>query len=91
MKFKGKRYSSICDHTTTTLLTTSNCSVTYPVVIIEIEAVKYRFLIDAGVAASYASSALINHINKKPIQSETKKIKTLLTLLALCKKSGHQL
>ena len=59
--------------------------------IIEIEAVKYRFLIDAGVAASYASSALINHINKKPIQSETKKIKTLLTLLALCKKSGHQL
>ena len=58
---------------TTTMLTTSSCSVTYPVVLIEIEGVKCRALIDTGAGASYTSSTLINHINKKTIQTETKK------------------
>ena len=46
MKCKGKHHSSICYKTTTTLLTTSSCSVTYPVVLIEIEGIKFRALID---------------------------------------------
>ena len=65
VKCKGKHHSSICDKTTTTLLTTSSCSVTYSVVLIKIEGVKCRALIDTGAGASYALSTLINHINKK--------------------------
>ena len=79
MKCKGKHHSSICDKTTTTLLTIRSCSVTYPVVLIETEGVKCHALIDTGVGTSYASNTLIDHINKKPIQTETKKIKTLMS------------
>ena len=75
---KGKNHSSICDKITTTVLTTSSCSVTCPVVLIEIEGVKYRALIDTGAGGSYISSTLINHINKKPIRTETKEIETLI-------------
>ena len=34
---------------------------------------------DTGAGASYASSTLMNHINKRPIRTETKKIKTLMS------------
>ena len=37
VKSKGKHHSSICDKTANKLLTTSSCSVTYPVFLIEIE------------------------------------------------------
>ena len=35
---------------------------------------------DTGVGVSYASSTLINYINKKPVQTETKKIETLMSI-----------
>ena len=70
----------MCDKTTTTLTTTSSRSVTYPVFLLEIEEVKWRNLIDTGAGASYASSTLINHINKKPIRTERKKIETLMSI-----------
>ena len=73
MKCKGKHHSSICDKTT------NSCFVTYPVVLIEIEGVKCLALRDTGAQASYASSTLINHINKKPIRTKTKKIETLIS------------
>ena len=79
MKCKGKHHSSVCDKTTTTLLTTSSCSVTYPVAFIQIEGVKCHALIHTGTGASYASSTLINHINKKLIRTETRKIETLMS------------
>ena len=79
MKSKGKHHSLICDKPTTKLLTTSSCSARYPVVLIEIEGVKCRALIYTGAGASYTSSTLINHINKKPIRTETKKIETLMS------------
>ena len=66
-------HPSIFDKLTTTMLTTSSCSVTYPLVLIEIEGVKCHALIDTRAGASYTSSTLINHINKKTIQTETKK------------------
>ena len=58
--------------------TYSSISVTYPVVLIEIEGVKCRSLIDTGAGASYASSTLISHISKNPMQTTTKKIETLM-------------
>ena len=79
MKCKEKHHSRICDKATTILLTATSCSVTYSVVLTEIEGVKCQALTDTGVGASYASSTLINRINKKPIRTETKKIKTLMS------------
>ena len=79
MKCKGKHHSSICDKVFTTLLTTCSCSVTYPVILIEIEGIKCHALIDTGAGASYASSTLINHINKKLIRTKTRKIETLMS------------
>ena len=76
VKCQGKHHSSIFDKTTTTLLTTSSCSVTCPVGLIEIEGVKCRALIDTGARVS---STFTNHINKKPIQTETKEIDTLMS------------
>ena len=60
------------------LLATNTSLVAYPVLVIEVEGVKCRALIDTGAGSSYASSKLINKINKKPIRRETKRIETLM-------------
>ena len=60
------------------LLTTNTSLVTYPVLVIQVEGLKCRALIDTGAGSSYASSKLINKINKKPIRRETKRIETLM-------------
>ena len=61
------------------MLHTPNTSlVTYPVLVIEVEGVKCRALIDTGAGSSYASYKLISKINKKPICRETKRIETLM-------------
>ena len=51
---------------------------TYSVVVIEVEGVKYRVLIDTGAWSSYISSKLISTLNKKPIRKESKRIETLM-------------
>ena len=85
-----------CDKTTTTLLTTSICSLAYPVVLIEVEEVKCRALIDTGTGASYASSTLMNHI-KKPKSKPKQKNRNFNDHKfkknedKFCKNSGHQL
>ena len=57
---------------------TDTSLVTYPVLVIEVEGVKCRALIDTGAGSSYESSNLINKINKKPIRRESKRIETLM-------------
>ena len=97
VKCKGKHHWSICDKTTTTLLTTSCCSVTYHVVFIQREGIKCCALIDTKARASSSSSTLINNINKEPIQIEIRKIETLVSTNTkkkkkiFCKGLGHQL
>ena len=51
---------------------------TYPVVVIEVEGVRCRALIDTGEGSSYVSSKLISRLNKKPIRKESKRIETLM-------------
>ena len=76
VKCKGKHHSSICDNTTNTLLTTSSCSVTYHVVIIEIEGFS---AVPLYIPEQDPLSTLINHTNKKPIRTKTNKIETLMS------------
>ena len=75
---KGKHHTSVCDKKGNVLLTINSNTVTYPVIIVSVEGVKCRALIDTGAGASYVSSKFISLINKKPAQTETKTIQTLL-------------
>ena len=68
----------MCEKGSDILLTTNTSLVTYPVSVIEVEGVKYRALIDTGAGSSYASSKLINKINKKPIHRESKRTETVM-------------
>ena len=60
------------------LLTANNNSVTYPVLIIEVEGIKWKALIATGAGSAYASSSLINKVNTKPCHKECKRIETLM-------------
>ena len=75
---KEKHHTSICGKSSNMLLTTNTSLVTYPVLVIEVEGVKCRVLIDTGAGSPYASSKLLNKINKKPIRREIKRIETLM-------------
>ena len=63
------------------LLTTNTIHVKYLVVVIEVEGVKCRALIDTGTGGSCVSVRLISRLNKKPIRKESKRIGTLMHLV----------
>ena len=79
----SNHHTSICDKNENILLTTNSNACTYPLVIVNIEGIKCRALVDTGAGASYVSSTIINLINqktnKKPIRTESKQIETLLS------------
>ena len=55
-----------------------NTSVTYPVVIISVDDIKCRALLDTGAASSYISSTIVCKLNKHPVRRDTKKIEMML-------------
>ena len=56
------------------MLTTSRGSVAYPLVVIKVEGIICRALIDSGSGISYVSTLLARKINKKSKKKEPKKI-----------------
>ena len=64
--------------TSNVLLTINDDYVTYPLVIIDIEGIKCRALIDIEAGASYPSSTLIDRINKISIRKQYKQIETIM-------------
>ena len=87
-KCKRRHHTSICDdrsdnpdEVSKVLMTAPNARnamVTYPVVVVEVNVVKCRALLDTGAGSSYASSTLINHIRAKPIRKEFRRIEMML-------------
>ncbi|XP_028404021.1 uncharacterized protein LOC114526636 [Dendronephthya gigantea] len=87
-KCNRRHHTSICDNrdndgidNSSALLTassTGNAMVTYPVVIVDVNGVKCRALLDTGAGSSYASSALIDLIKAKPTRKEFKHIEMML-------------
>ena len=55
------------------MLRTSIGSVTYPLIVIKVEGIICRALIDSGSGSSYVSAVLASKINKKTKQKEPKK------------------
>ena len=67
----GKHHSSICDKVSNQLmLATGGGQVVYPVVVVDVDGIRCRALLDMGAA----SAALIK-LNRKPDQREYKTIK----------------
>ena len=81
-KCQRKHHTSICYQTNNPLLGAScneNRSVCYPVVVVvEINGVKCRALLDTGAGNSYAPSALINQLKIKPAKVERRCIEIMI-------------
>ena len=78
-KCKGKHLTSICDkESNQVMLATGERTVTYPVVVVKVDGVKCRALLDTGAGSSYISTTLATKINKKPIRKEYRRIDMMM-------------
>ena len=83
-KCSRKHHTSICstrENDFNPLLVAAgkpNARVTYPFVVVEVEGVKCRALLDTGAGSSYASAALLNRISTRKRTKEVRKIEMLL-------------
>ena len=83
-KCNRKHHTSICrtrkDESNPLLIATGmpNTRVTYHVVVVEVEGVKCRVLLDVRAGSSYASAALLDRISTTKHTKEVRKIKRLL-------------
>ena len=76
----GKHHSSICDKLSNQLmLATGGGQVVYPVVVVDVDGIRCRPLLDTGAGSSYASAALISKLNRKPDRREYKTIEMMMT------------
>ena len=79
-----KHYSTVCNKkypetkNKKAMCSTDDQSVVYPVVVVEVNGVQCRALIDTGAGSSYASSTLLKKTKLKPIRRERKKIEMLM-------------
>ena len=60
------------------LVATGESTVIYPVVVVSVDRIKCRALLDSGSGSSYASSSLIKNLHKKPAQTEHKQIEMMV-------------
>ena len=79
----GRHHSSICDKPPKENLMTANQEneqqVIYPVVVVDVNGVKCRALLDSGSGSSYASAVLLKAIGVKPISSGVRQIEMMLS------------
>ena len=77
---KRKHHTSICEKTQDVTFNTSerNKSGTYPIVIISVDGIKCRALLDTRAGSFYTSSTIVNKLNKQPVRRDTKKIEMML-------------
>ena len=78
-KCSGKHHTSICDKDPQQILVaTGESSVIYPVVVVEVNGIKCRALLDTGAGSTYVSATLAERIGKKPIRKETRRIDMMM-------------
>ena len=59
----------------------------YPVVVVDVDGIRCRALLDTGARSSYASAALISKLNRKTDRREYKTILMMMTSTSQKKKS----
>ena len=76
-----KHHTSICTKEQQPLLTTTESSdipLAYPVVVVNVEGVKCRALLDTGAGSSYASGALLNRLTNRKRHKEIRRVEMML-------------
>ena len=79
---RGKHHTSVCDKLqpqADVLLITGEQGVVHPVIVVKVEGVVCRALLDTGAGSSYVSTRLIEKIGKKPIKREQRQIDMMLS------------
>ena len=61
------------------MVATGEGPVVYPVVVVEVEGITCRALLDTGAGSSYASATLVEQLNRKPDHVEYKRIEMKMT------------
>ena len=59
------------------MLATGGGQVVYPVVVVEVDGIRCRALLDTRAGSPYASAALISKLNRKPDRRECKRIQMI--------------
>eukprot|EP00794_Sanderia_malayensis_P016265 gene16265-biopygen13818 len=78
-KCKGRHHTSICDKgADQVLVATGERTVIYPVVIVKVDGIKCRALLDTGAGSSYMSATLSQLLNKKPSRTEHRQIEMMM-------------
>eukprot|EP00112_Aurelia_sp_Birch-Aquarium-sp1_P001131 Seg1117.2 transcript_id=Seg1117.2/GoldUCD/mRNA.D3Y31 product="hypothetical protein" protein_id=Seg1117.2/GoldUCD/D3Y31 len=82
MKCGSRHHTSICDKpqeaAEQTMMTSEIHPVTYPVVVVKVNGVKCRALLDTGAGSSYASATLINKLDISASRTENRKIEMMM-------------
>ena len=60
------------------LVANGDSSVIYPVVVVEVNGIRCRALLDTGAGSSYASAALLDRIKTRPVRKEVRRIKMMM-------------
>ena len=55
-----------------------DADVVYPVILVEVDGIKTRALLDTGAGSSYASAKLISALRKQPVETKTKTIDMMI-------------
>ena len=55
-----------------------DADVVYPVVLVEVDGIKTRALLDTGAGSSYASAKLISALRKRPVETKPKTIEMMI-------------
>ena len=76
-----KHHTSICDRLGEQLMTATSAektAVIHPVVVVKVQGVRCRALLDTGAGSSYASEALLKLLKVRPYQREVRQIEMML-------------
>ncbi len=60
------------------LVASGDSLVTFPVVVVEVNSVRCRALLDTGASSSYASAALLDRVNSRPLRKTVRQIEMMV-------------
>ena len=60
------------------MMVATEALVIYPAVVVKVNNITCRALLDTGAGSSYASSALLEELNMQPFRKETKQIEMMM-------------
>ena len=75
----GRHHTSICEKRKENLLAaTVSGQVIHPMVLVDVDGIRCRAILDTAASTSYASSSLVNALKKKMLRKEAREIEMML-------------